>query len=76
VTALHRSVTRFDPRTRERLDDLADQASSVLRHQVPRTAVIRAAVTFWLARSESADRAQIIEAIRVALVPRGKKAKR
>jgi hypothetical protein len=28
VTALRRSVTRFDPRTRERLDDLADQASA------------------------------------------------
>jgi hypothetical protein len=76
MTVLHRSVTRFDPLTQERLDDLADQASDVLAVDVPRTAVVRAAVTFWLARSESADRAHIVEAIRLALVPRGKKAKR
>lgn len=76
MTALHRSVTRFDPLTRERLDDLADQASSVLDLAVPRTAVIRAAVRLWLARSESADRAQIIEAIRTSMVSRGRKANR
>lgn len=76
MTVLHRSVTRFDPLTQERLDELAGQASGVLAVDVPRTAVVRAAVTFWLARNESADRAQIIEAIRRALIPRGKKAKR
>lgn len=75
MTALRRSVTRFDPRTRERLDDLADQASSALARPVPRTAVIRAAVTFWLARSESADPTQLIEAIRGSLVTRGRKAR-
>ena len=75
MTALHRSVTRFDPRTRDRLDDLADQASSVLDLPVPRTAVVRAAVASWLARSETTDPAQLIESIRRSMVKRGRKAR-
>ena len=75
MTVLERSVLRFHPATRERLDELAVLASSVLRCDVPRAAVVRAAVDAWLTTSASADPAQIIEAIRVSRVKRGKKAK-
>ena len=75
MTVLERSVLRFHPATRERLDELAVLASSVLRCDVPRAAVVRAAVCAWLATSASADPAQIIEAIRTSRVKRGKKAK-
>lgn len=75
MTVLERSVLRFHPATRERLDELAVLASSVLRCDVPRAAVVRAAVCAWLATSASADPAQIIEAIRISRVKRGKKAK-
>jgi hypothetical protein len=51
-------------------------ASSALRCDVPRAAVVRAAVDAWLATIASADPAQIIEAIRISRVKRGKKAKR
>jgi hypothetical protein len=75
TAALHRSVTRFDPVTRERLDELADQASVTLEIEVPRSAVVRAAVTHWLAASDRSDPAHVIEAIRTSLVKRGRKAR-
>jgi hypothetical protein len=75
MTTLERSVLRFHPATRQRLDELADLASSVLRCDVPRAAVVRAAACAWLATSASADPAQLIEAIRISRVKRGKKAK-
>jgi N-acetylglucosamine-6-phosphate deacetylase len=75
VTVLERSVLRFHPATRARLDELADLASSVLRCDVPRAAVVRAAVCAWLATTASADPAKIIEAIRTSRVKRGKKAR-
>jgi predicted transcriptional regulator len=73
MTVLQRSVTRFEPETRDRLDELADQASIALKREVPRTAVVRAAVTDWLATSERTDPARVIEAIRTSLVKRGRK---
>jgi hypothetical protein len=76
MTTLERSVLRFHPATRERLDKVAVLASSALRCDVPRAAVVRAAVDAWLATIASADPAQIIEAIRISRVKRGKKAKR
>ena len=75
MTVLERSVFRFHPATRARLDELAELASAVLRCDVPRAAVVRAAVDAWLATSARADPAQIIEAIRISRVKRGKKAK-
>jgi hypothetical protein len=76
MSALQRSVLRFQPATRDRLDELAHMASRVLRCDVPRAAVIRAAVCAWLATTVNADPAQLIEAIRVSQVKRGKKATR
>lgn len=73
MTALLRSVLRFQPATRDRLDELAELASGVLRCDVPRAAVVRAAVCAWLASNESADPAQLIEAIRASQVKRGRK---
>ncbi len=75
MTTLERSVLRFQPATRARLYALAKRASTVLRCDVPRAAVVRAAVRAWLAASESADPAQIVEAIRTSQVKRGKKAR-
>ena len=75
MTALRRNVLRFQPATGERLDELAKRASRVLRCNVSRAAVVRAAVSAWLASSENADPASIIEAIRVAVVKRGIKPK-
>jgi hypothetical protein len=73
MTSLHRSVLRFQPATRDRLDELAALASRVLRCDVSRAAVVRAAVCGWLAASRSADPVQLVEAIRAAQVKRGKK---
>jgi hypothetical protein len=75
VTALRRNVLRFQPATGERLDALAKRASRVLRCEVSRAAVVRAAVGAWLASSENADPAAIIEAIRASVVKRGSKGK-
>jgi hypothetical protein len=73
VSVLERNVLRFQPAMRARLDELAKRASSVLRCDVPRAAVVRAAVSAWLATIERADPAQLIEAIRRSQVKRGKK---
>jgi hypothetical protein len=75
VTVLERSVLRFQPATRARLDEIAVLASSILRCDVPRAAVVRAAVSAWLATSEGADPAKLVEAIRASQVKRGKKAR-
>lgn len=76
MSVLERGVLRFQPATRARLDDLAKRASAILRCDVPRAAVVRAAVCAWLATIEGADPAQLIEAIRTSQVKRGKKAPR
>ena len=75
MTALRRNVLRFQPATGERLDALAKRASRVLRCNVSRAAVVRAAVSAWLASSENADPVAIIEAIRASVVKRGNKGK-
>lgn len=73
MKALHRSVLRFRPETRDRLDELAELASNVLHREVPRAAVVRAVVCAWLATTEHADPRLLVEAIRTSIVPRGKK---
>jgi hypothetical protein len=73
VSGRERSVLRVQPATRARLDALAKRASAVLRCDVPRAAVARAAVSAWLATIDGADPAQLIEAIRRSQVKRRKK---
>lgn len=73
MTTLHRSVPRFTPGMRDRLDELASLASAALRREVPRSAVLRAAVGAWLEANEHANPAQLIEEIRAALVNRGRR---
>jgi hypothetical protein len=68
-----RGVLRFSLATLERLDDLAEMAGHDLQREVSRAAVVRAAVTAWLATSASAEPAQVIETIRLAIVKRGRK---
>jgi hypothetical protein len=75
MTALLRSVLRFQPATQDRLDALAELASGVLHCEVPRAAVVRAAVGAWLTSSESGDPAHLIEAIRASQLKRGRKPK-
>jgi hypothetical protein len=75
VSGLDRSVLRFQPATRARLDALAKRASAVLRCDVPRAAVVRAAVSAWLATIDGADPVQLIEAIPRSRGKRGKKAR-
>jgi len=72
---LPRIVQRFQPETRDRLDELAELASQVLRREVSRAAVVRAVVCVGLANTANADPALLIQAIRDAEVPRGRKAK-
>ena len=71
--ALHRSVLRLSPVMRDRLDELADLASTALRREVPRSAVLRAAVDAWLEANKHAAPAQIFEEIRASLISRGRK---
>lgn len=73
MTALHRSVLRLSPSMRDRLDELAGLASTALRREVPRSAVLRAAIGAWLEANEHADPAQLVEEIRTALISRGRK---
>jgi hypothetical protein len=73
VTALRRSVLRFKPGTQERLDEVADLASTVLKCKVSRAAVTRAAVEEWVDAVSSADPTLLIASIKAALVKRGRK---
>jgi predicted transcriptional regulator len=70
---LHRSVLRFSPDMRDRLDELAGMASTALRRDVPRSAVVRAAVGAWLEANDAVDPKQLIEEIRASLIARGRK---
>jgi hypothetical protein len=76
VTAIDlvRCVMRLPTVTVDRLDRLAAMASLTLRCDVPRAAVIRAVLESWLDAEEDRDPAPIIEAIRSALIKRGRKA--
>lgn len=73
MTALRRSVLRFPPGICDRLDELAGMASEALQREVPRSAVVRAAVGTWLDATDDADPAQLVETIRASLVKRGRK---
>lgn len=73
VTTLHRSVLRFTPRMRDRLDQLASRASTALRCDVLRSAVLRAAIDAWLEANKHADPAQLVETIRASLIHRGRR---
>ena len=75
MTVLRRSVLRLPVTARESLDDLAEMASNVLQRKVSRAAVVRAAVKAWLAANEGVDPALLVEAIRVSMVKRGRKAR-
>ena len=73
MTALHRSVLRLTPGMRDRLDELAGLASAALQREVPRSAVLRAAVGAWLEANRHAAPAQLIEQIRGSLINRGRR---
>ena len=73
MTALRRSVLRFRPGTQERLDEVADLASQILRCKVSRAAVTRAAVEEWVDAVKSADPALLMASIKASLVKRGRK---
>ena len=73
MTALRRSVLRFRPGTQERLDEVADLASQILRCKVSRAAVTRAAVEEWVDAVKSADPALLMASSKASLVKRGRK---
>lgn len=73
MTSLKRNVLRLDPLCQERFDDIADLASDVLKRDVSRAAVMRAAMQEWLVINENADPAKLIEVIRAGIVKRGRK---
>ena len=73
MTALRRSVLRFQPGTQERLDEVADLASQILKCDVSRAAVTRAAVEDWIDAVKSADPALLMASIQAALVKSGRK---
>ena len=66
-------VLRLDPLCQERIDSLADLASDVLKREVSRAVVVRAAVQAWLVANEGVDPAKLVEAIRAGFVARGRK---
>jgi hypothetical protein len=70
---LHRSVLRFSSGMRDQLDEQANMARTALRRDVSRSAVLRAAIRAWFEATEGADPVQIVEAIRVSLISRGRK---
>lgn len=73
MTVLRRSVLRIQPGTQERLDEVAYLASQVLKCEVSRAAVMRAAVEEWVEAVESADPKLLMASIKAALVKRGRK---
>ena len=73
MTALRRSVLRFQPGTQERLDEVAYLASQILKCKVSRAAVMRAAVEEWVEAVESADPTLLMASIKASLVKRGRK---
>lgn len=70
---LLRCVLRLPGDTLDRVDELAGAASVALFCDVPRAAVVRAALTAWLDIADEVNPEQVIEAIRVAMVKRGRK---
>jgi hypothetical protein len=73
VTKLKRNVLRFEPECQDRIDEIAELAGRILQREVSRAAVVRAAVQAWLTTNESIHPELLIEAIRGAMVKRGRK---
>jgi hypothetical protein len=73
VTKLKRNVLRFEPACQDRIDEIAELAGRVLQREVSRAAVVRAAVQAWLTTNESIHPEQLVDAIRRAMVKRGRK---
>lgn len=72
---LLRCVLRLPNDTLDRIDEIAGAASVALHRDVPRAAVVRAALTTWLDSADEVNPKQVIEAVRVAMVKRGRKAR-
>ena len=73
VPTLKRNVLRFEPECQDRLDEIAEVAGAILDCEVSRAAVVRAAVQSWLATNAGTRPEQLIEAIRGAMMKRGRK---
>ena len=73
MTKLKRNVLRFEPACQDRLDEIAELAGEILACEVSRAAVVRAAVQAWLTTSAGGHPDVLIEAIRGAMVKRGRK---
>jgi hypothetical protein len=58
---------------RDRLDSIATDATDALGCDVGRATVARAAFTMWLATMKEGDSTPFFDAIRVAIVKRGRK---
>ena len=54
-------VIRLDPQWRERFDSLADVARAVLKRDVSRAMVVRAAVRAWVVTNEGVDPGKLVE---------------
>jgi hypothetical protein len=76
MTTLKRNVLRLDPACQDRIDEIAELAGMILRCEVSRAAVVRAAVQAWLTTNESVHPEQLIKAIRGGMVKRGRKSQR
>lgn len=72
---LRRYPQRWPEELSARLDRFARRASRALACKVSRSAVVRVAISVWLDAAPTSP-AVVTEAIRVALVRRGRKAKR
>ena len=73
MTKLKRNVLRFEPACQDRIDEIAELAGAILECEVSRAAVVRAAVQAWLTTSAGGPPELLIEAIRGAMVKRGRK---
>jgi len=69
----HAAYAQVDPLCLERIDSLADLASDVLKREVSRAMVVRAAVQAWLVANEGVEPAKLVEAIRGGFMARGRK---
>jgi hypothetical protein len=64
---------RVPASVRDRLDSIATDATDALGCDVGRATVARAAFTMWLATVKEGDSTPFFDAIRVAIVKRGRK---
>lgn len=69
-------VIRLDPQWRERFDSLADVARAVLKRDVSRAMVVRAAVRAWVVTNEGVDPGKLVEALHGGFALRGRKPKK